>query len=163
MDEIQPAQKTSPKDFFLHLLGMATLYTSAISFGRLIYQYINIAFPDPLAYSDYYMMQGTYSAIRWSIASLIIVFPAFLIISRYLNKSYAVMPYKRNLRIRRWLIYFTLFAAALIMIGDLVALVNNLLGGAFTSSFILKVLTVGFIAGSIFFYYFQDVRKYKTE
>ena len=165
MDEQQPIQrqKTSPKDFFLHLLAIATLYASAINFGTLIFQYINIAFPDPLSYSDYWTVQGTHSAIRWSIASLIIIFPLFIFTSWYLNKGYATTPYKRNLRIRRWLIYFTLFATALVIIGDLVTLVYNLLEGEFTIRFILKVLTVGFIAGSVFFYYFQDVRKYKTE
>lgn len=159
----EPLQKTSPKDFFLHLLAMATLYASAINLGTLIFQYINLAFPDPLNSSDYYMAQAIHSTIRFAIASLIILFPAYLIVSWYLNKSYAVMPFKRNLRIRRWLIYFTLFVAALIMLCDLVSLVYNLLGGEFTIRFILKVLTVGFIAGSVFYYYFEDVRKYRTE
>lgn len=160
---IEPTQKTSPKDFFLHLLAMATLYISAINFGTLIFQYINLAFPDPLTSSEYWIRQSAYSSIRWSIASLIIVFPVFIITSWYLNKMYATTPFKRNLRIRKWLIYFTLFVASVVIIGDLVTLVYQLLGGEFTIRFILKVLTVGFIAGSVFFYYFQDVRKYKTE
>lgn len=162
MDEQQPIQrqKTSPKDFFLHLLAIATLYASAINFGTLIFKYIDLALPDPLSYDT---TQWSYGAIRMAISILIIVFPTFILVSRYLNKAYATTPYKRNLWIRKWLIYFTLFVTALIMIGDLVALVNKLLEGAFTASFILKVLTVGFIAGSVFFYYFQDVRKYKTE
>ena len=91
------------------------------------------------------------------------VFPVYVWVNWFLNKIYTKEPEKRNLRIRRWLIYFTLFATALVIIGDLVALVNNLLGGEFTVRFILKVITVFFVAGSIFYYYFSDLRKYKTE
>ncbi|MEK7193574.1 MAG: DUF5671 domain-containing protein [Patescibacteria group bacterium] len=167
MEQIQTTQtsiqKTSPGDFFLHLLAIITLYASAISFGTLIFNYINYFIPDPLQEGSY-IRDAISSGIRWSIATLIIVFPAYIITSWYLNKSYAVTPYKRNLRIRRWLIYFTLFVTALIIIGDLVGLVYGLLGGLeLTLRFILKVLTVLFITGSVFWYYLWDIRKYKTE
>lgn len=156
-------QKTSPKDIFLHLLAIVSLYTSAISFLVLIFQYVNVLIPDPIAEGAYYALSGSYSAIRWSISSLIVVFPVYLLTSLHLNKSYAKTPSKRNLRIRKWLIYFTLFAAALIIIGDLVALINNLLGGELTVRFLIKVAAVMFVAASTFFYYFTDLRKYKTE
>ncbi len=155
--------KTSPKDFFLHLLSIITLYASAVSFTTLLFQYVNYFFPDPLIEGSY-VRESIASGIRWSIASLIIVFPSYIGISRFLNKSYAVTPHKRNLRIRRWLIYFTLFAAGLIIIGDLVALVYGLLGGReLTVRFILKVLSILFTTGSIFWYYLWDIRQYKTE
>lgn len=154
--------KTSPKDFFLHLLSIVTLYASAVSFTTLLFQYINYFFPDPLEGS--YMREFVTSGIRWSIAALIIVFPTYVGVSKFLNKSYAVAPHKRNLRIRRWLIYFTLFAAGLIIIGDMVALVYGLLGGLeLTVRFILKVLAMLFTTGSIFWYYLWDIRQYKTE
>jgi hypothetical protein len=65
--------------------------------------------------------------------------------------------------IRKWLIYFTLFAAALIIIGDLVTLLNRFLEGELTVRFLLKVLAVFFVAGSVFYYYLWDLRKHKTE
>jgi hypothetical protein len=157
----EPKQKTEPKDIFIHLLAIVTLYASAASFTTLIFQYINIFFPDVLQ-GDYFR-SGAYSIIRWSISSLIIVFPVYIFTSRFLNKSYDENPSKRNLRIRKWLIYFTLFAVALIIIGDLVALINNLLGGELTVRFSLKVLTILFVAGSIFFYYFSDLRRHKVD
>lgn len=157
-------QKTSPKDVFMHLLAIITLYTSAAAFLVMIFQYINVLFPDPLEFGmGYYMLSGSYSAIRWSISSLIIVFPVYVLTSWFLNKNYLKTPAKRNLRIRKWLIYFTLFATALIIIGDLVTLTNRLLEGEFTIRFILKVITVFFVAGSVFYYYFSDLRKHKTE
>lgn len=154
--------KTGPRDVFLHLLAIISLYATAIGFITLIFQYINVLIPDPLE-QQYYGLQAAYSVIRWSISALVIIFPVYLISVWYLNKSYAASPEKRNLRIRKWLIYFTLFAAALIIIGDLVALVFNLLGGELTIRFFLKMLTIFFVAGTVFYYYFWDLRRHNIE
>jgi hypothetical protein len=159
----QTKLKTTPKDFFLHLLAVITLYVSAGSFIALIFQYVNLAFPDPLEFGNHWMRQSALGGIRWAIASLIVVFPTFIGTSWYLNKMYAATPEKRNLRIRRWLLYFTLFAAALIIAGDLVTLVFNLLGGELTARFILKVVTVFFVAGSVFWYYLWEVRAWSEK
>lgn len=158
---VERALKTSPKDVFLHLLAIVTLYTSGISFLVLVFQYVNILFPDIL--SGYYYVDSAYGAIRWSISSLVVVFPVYLLTMRHLNRSYENTPSKRNLRIRRWLIYFTIFAAALILIGDIVTLINNLLGGELTIRFLLKVGAVAFVTGSVFGYYLWDVKRFKTE
>ncbi|MEK7567212.1 MAG: DUF5671 domain-containing protein [Patescibacteria group bacterium] len=154
--------KTSPKDFFLHLLAIIALYFSAGSFVTLIFQYINVIFPDILVSGAYYL-RSAYSAIRWAIASLIVVFPTYVLTSWFLEKNYQKIPEKRNLKIRRWLVYFTLFAAAVIMIGDFVALVYNFLGGELTIRFVLKAIAIFFTAGIIFGYYFYDIYKHKTE
>ena len=156
-------RKTSPKDVFLHLLAMATLYASAISFILLIFEYINVLIPDALSVGGYYSPDSSYNSIRMYIASLIVVFPVFILVNRFLNKNYGKFPEKRNLRVRKWLIYFTLFVAAIIIIGDLVTLIYNLLGGELTTRFLLKIITVFFVAGSIFGYYFADIKKHKTE
>ena len=146
-------RKSGPKDVFLHLLAIITLYGSAGAFIALIFQYINVLLPDPLEYSVY-AVSGSYSAIRFAISSLVVIFPIYILSSWYLNKNYEENPEKRGLRIRKWLLYFTLFAAALIIMGDLVALINRLLEGELTLRFLLKVLTMAFVAGSGFGYYF---------
>lgn len=153
-------EKTGPKDIFLHLLAMITLYVSVASFIALIFQYINVLLPDLLEVNRY-ALTSAYRTIRFSISSLIVIFPLYIWTSWYLNKSYEAEPHKRNLRVRKWLIYFTLFAAALIIAGDLVALINNLLGGELTTRFTLKVLTILLVAGSVFGYYFWDIKRFK--
>lgn len=153
--------KTTPKDFFLNLLAIVALYTSAIGFLTLVFQIINVAFPDPISPEGFYNISGYHDQIRWSIATLVIVFPVYLWVSWFLNKDYKKHPEKRDLRIRKWLLYFTLFAAALIIIGDLVTLINFFLQGELTIRFILKVLAVLFVAGSVFYYYLTDIRKHK--
>ncbi len=157
-----PAKKVSPKDVFMHLLAIVTLYVSAVSFGALLFQIINILVPDILEYNAY-ARESALQAIRWAIASLIIVFPVYIGTTWMLNKGYATEPEKRNLRIRKWLTYFTLFAAAAIIIGDLVTLMYNLLGGDLTIRFLLKITVVLFVAGSVFSYYLWDIRRHNIE
>ena len=155
--------KTSPKDIFLHLLAIITLYVSAGSFIALLFQYINLLIPDTLDQGGHYARASSLQTIRWAISSLVVIFPVYLVTSWYLNKGYVSLPEKRSLKIRKWLIYVALFAAALIIIGDLVALIFNLLGGEFTIRFILKVLTIFFVAGSVFHYYLWDLRRHNIE
>ena len=78
---------TGPKDVFLHLLAILTLYASAIAFIALIFQYINVLIPDLLETQRGFSLQSSYQAIRWSIASLVVIFPVYVFSSWYLNKS----------------------------------------------------------------------------
>ena len=65
--------------------------------------------------------------------------------------------------VRRWLTYLTLFVAAAVLVGDMIALVYNLLGGELTLRFVLKVLVAAVIAGTIFGYYLMDLRREEKE
>lgn len=164
MDDKLEKPITSPKDFFLNLLSIAALYTSAGSFVALIFQYINILFPDILEFGGYGdHSRVAYNVIRFAISALVVSFPLYLGTIWFMNKDYRISPEKRDLRIRRWLIYFTLFAATVIIMGDLIALINTLLIGGLTTRFILQVITIFAVAGAIFAYYLFDLRKYKTE
>jgi len=148
------AGRNTPRDLFLHLLGVVTLYWSAVTFVALLWQYINKFFPDVLNY-NYEFTQ----AIRFFVSSLIIVFPVFLLVSWYLNKIYRKEAVVRESKIRKWLIYLTLFIAALVIIVDLVITINTFLGGEITTRFILKALSVLLVAAVIFGYYLDDVRR----
>ena len=109
-------KKNTPRDLFLHLLAVVTLYWSAISFITLLWQFIDYFFPDNLSY--YYDISAGF--IRFSVSSLIIVFPVFILVSWYLNKLYGREAAVRESKIRKWLIYLTLFITALFIIGDLI-------------------------------------------
>lgn len=157
MEENITVKRNVPRDLFLHLLAIVTLYWSAISFTTLIWQFINKWFPDAL--TDRYMNGYASGLIRFSVSALIIVFPIFILVSWYLNNIYRKEAGVRDSRIRKWLIYFTLFVTSLIIIGDLVTLINTLLGGEVTARFVLKALSVIIVAGVIFGYYLNDVRR----
>jgi len=151
-------KRNTPRDLFLHLLAIVTLYWSSISFVTLVWQFINNWFPDALkGYS--YMGDFSNSLIRFSVSAILVVFPVFIIVSWYLNKIYRKESAVRESKIRKWLIYLTLFIASLVIIGDLIFTVNMFLGGEVTIRFILKALSIIFVAGLIFGYYLDDVRR----
>ena len=159
METKNEISKTEPKDVFLHLLAIIALYASVAAFLVMLFQYINVLIPDPLQ-RGFYQLQNYYSSIRWSISSLIVIFPVYIWAGYYLNKIYFLEPEKRNLRIRKWLLNFTVFAAALIIIGDLVTLIYNFLGGDITAKFILKITAVLLVALVVFFYYFCELKSW---
>jgi hypothetical protein len=101
--------------------------------------------------------------MRWSASSLIVAFPTFLLISFYIGRDLSRNPVKRLSPIRRWLTYLTLFAASCVLIGDVISLVYNTLGGELTSRLSLKVLTVGAISGTVFGHYLSGLRNEERE
>ncbi|MCD7099748.1 DUF5671 domain-containing protein [Stenotrophomonas sp. MMGLT7] len=157
----RPRPYLSAREAFLYLVLFATLYVSAYHLGSLLFALVDHAWPDP-ADSGYRAMRLG-STMRWSAASVIIAFPVFLFVAHYLGRELARNPVKRLSAVRRWLTYLTLFVAALVLICDMITLVYNVLGGELTLRFVLKVLVVAAIAGSIFGYYLSDLRREEKE
>lgn len=154
----RPRVSLSPRDAFLYLVLFTTLYFSALYFGSLMFALIDRAFPAPGFDADR-AYPSSYEGMRWSISTLIVSFPVFLFVSRITSRAIDRDPRKRTSAVRRWLTYLTLFGAACVLIGDVIAVVYAALGGDLTVRFMLKVLTVGLIAGMIFGYYLRDLRK----
>lgn len=146
--------KTSPKDVFLHLLMMVMLYIGVISLISLAFSYINYSFPDPL---NYYR-SGILYDIRIQSSMLVVSFPLLLILSSLIQRDFRKNPAKHELRFSKWLVYLTLFIAALTIVIDLIQLVNRFYGGELTMPFVLKVLAVFVVAGGVFGYYIWDVQ-----
>lgn len=154
-NQISPIPASSPKDVFLHLMVFVALYTSVVSLITLLFQYINFLYPDPLSF--YY--ESIISGIRWSASVLLVMYAVFVLVSWLINKDFAAAPEKKNLKIRKWLVYLTLFLSALTMIIDVITLLYNYLGGDFTASFFLKILAVLLVAAAVFGYYLWDLKK----
>lgn len=156
----KPRPYLSAREAFLYLVLFATLYVAAYHLGSLLFDLINQAFPDA---AETRFGRDYARSMRWSIASVIIAFPVFLFVARYLSKELARNPVKRLSTVRRWLTYLTLFVAAAVLIGDMITLVYNLLGGELTVRFVLKVLVAAVIAGTVFGYYLWDLRREERE
>jgi len=157
----RPKLYLSAREAFMYLVLFTTLYLTTFNLGRLVFQFINIAFPDAAATVDF--VESARQAIRFSVASLIIAFPIFMYLSLLIGRSIRRDPSKRASKVRKWLTYMTLFVAAGVIIGDLTALVYGFLGGELSLRFALKVVTVAVIAGGIFGYYLWDLRQEERE
>ena len=157
----KPRPYLSAREAFLYLTLFTTLYLAAYHLGSLLFKLIEQALPD--AADSEYVVRNLADSIRWSTASVIIAFPVFLLVARYLDKELARSPAKRLSAVRRWLTYLTLFVAAVVLIVDMTTLVNNVLGGELTLRFVLKVVVAAVIAGAVFGYYLWDLRKDEKE
>lgn len=157
----RPRPYLSAREAFLYLVLFATLYVAAYNLGKLLFDLITRAFPDPA--DAPYVVARLGQSMRWATASLIVAFPVFLFVSRHLARELARNPAKRLSAVRRWLTYLTLFVAACVLVGDGIVLVNNLLGGELTVRFALKVLVAAVISGAIFGYYLTDLRREERE
>ncbi|MFZ0392969.1 MAG: DUF5671 domain-containing protein [Terracidiphilus sp.] len=153
----KPRPSLTAREAFLYLVTFSTLYFAAWNLGSLLFIFIDRAFPENNGGFYPGEMQ------RWSTAAVIIGFPVFLLLTRYIGKQVELNPFKRLSPARRWLTYLTLFLASGALLGDITTLVFNLLGGDLTISFVLKILVVALIAGSCFTYYLLDLRKEEKE
>ena len=152
--------QTTPKDFFLWAGAMITLYASAVAFVSLIFDYLNYAFPDPLHYfaSDPY--QG---GISYEMATLIVLFPLFLVFMRLIHRDIARDSSRADISLRRWALYLTLFLAVLTVAADLITLIMYFFNGDVPARFLLKVLVILLVAGAGFLHFFADSRGYWNE
>jgi len=147
--------KTTPKDFFLHMGAIIALYISTWSFLALWFALLDEIFKNPLAYSDPYS-----AGISLAIAALVVIFPTFMLLSWIIHNSEKKDPEKRELRIRKWLVYLTTFLAGAIIVIDLIVLLYQFLSGQeLTTAFVWKVVVVLAVIGAIFYYYLYKIRK----
>jgi hypothetical protein len=152
-----PPDRGGAREAFLHLLTFAALYTSVIATVMLLMRYVDRLFPDPAMAAR--AGPWVLTAIRWSLAFVIVSFPSFLWLSRMLLKEMRAHPERSFSGTRRWLSYLTLFLASIALGGDFITLVFRLLQGELTARFLLKVLVVLVVAGMTFAYYFLALRQ----
>lgn len=149
--------KATHRDIFFHFLAMFTLYISAISLTVVLFQIINISFPDPVS-DQYYAVDRYRRALRSGLSFLIVMFPVMIFSLRMLAKTYKDRAVARALSIRKTITYFTLFVVSFIIMFTLVFVLNQFLDGELTSRFAFKALSTLLVAGAIFWYYRLDLR-----
>jgi Domain of unknown function (DUF5671) len=152
----RPRPYLSAREVFIYGIQFLALYISAYALGRLFFNFIDRAFPDQLAANTY---RSVNADIRWSVSFLIVAFPLFLWMHNYTNRLITQDPTKRASKPRKWVTYLTLLFATMCLICDVGTLVYYTLGGELTIRFLLKVITIGILAGGIFAYFITDQRK----
>lgn len=159
MDSNQIKSKVSAKDFFLNLGFFVALYTLVGNLISLLFTIINTAYPK---ITNGYNYSGS-SSISWPVATLIILFPIFILLAWFLEKQYKAEPDKQDSIIRRAFTYITLFVSGCVIVGDLITVVYYFIDGQeITIGFILKVLVLLIIVSSIFIYFISDLRNKLT-
>jgi membrane protein YqaA with SNARE-associated domain len=143
------------RDAFLYLLAFSTLATWTIALGSLVFTYIDRWLPDPLVRRGY---EGLYQ-VSSQMACIIVGFPIYLLVMRFILREVETRPEKLESGIRKWLTYIALLIAAGTVIGDLITFLTFFLQGDLTARFLLKVVTVVVIAGGVFGYYLESLKR----
>lgn len=166
METTTQTQKPSltPRFFFISLGVIVTLITSVSSFLVLLFETLNKKFPDALnSVYQYGYNSYNFETIRAALATLIIFFPVFLILSYFWRKlAKSELGVKDNI-IFKWMIYLVIFIAAIVIIIDLVTLVRYFVSGEITIRFIYKVLGTAIIAKLVGLNYFFELRNHERQ
>lgn len=154
----EPPGLGGAKEAFQYLLTFTSLGFVVGNVVYLFFKYLDVLFPDPAETNSSYYAVYQQGGIRWSIAMLIVSFPLYFGFMHWIERDLQRSPEKSKSPIRRWLTYVALFAAAVTMMIDGVALVYGFLQGELTTRFLLKVLVVLVISAIVFFYYVMSLR-----
>ncbi len=157
MENTQQQPKLSPRFFFVSLGVLVSLITSVVSFLDLVFETLNKHFPDALnATYTYGYNTYNYESMRSALATLIIVFPVFLLLSRVWTRLVHEGLGRTDSMIKKWMLYLVIFLASIVVVADLVTLVRYFVSGEITTRFVLKVLVTLAVAGLSGFYYFRE-------
>ncbi len=151
--------KTTPRDFFYWLGFIVALYSAISALIALLFDYINIAYPDVLAYSGD-VFNGS---IRFEMATLIVMTPTAMLLAWLIRRSIATDPSKEKVWVRKWALILTIFLASLALIIDLITLLTTFLGGEISTRFLLKVAIVLLVAVGVFLHFIADNKGYWIE
>lgn len=152
MDDEQA--RGSPWDFFIHLLAVIALYAGVIGALVALFQFVNLAFPDPVDVDI-----DVRGEIRVGVAMLLIFFPAYVWAWRSIEADLASNPGKRRLWMRTCPIYLTLFFAGLLALTDLACLVYYFMSGDLTSRVLLKAAAIVVVSGAVLWFYLNALRR----
>jgi ABC-type Co2+ transport system permease subunit len=154
----KPAMSSAARELFLYLLLFSALYMTVMGIGTVLYQLINMAFPDP-SDSRYGFLIGTVeSRLRTGVAILIVFLPAYMFIEHQIATLKRTDPQHIRSDVRRKITYLTLYVAATILLSDIYYLVDSWLSGELFTRVLLKCLVVGGLAGVVLGRYLYELR-----
>ncbi len=148
--------KAKALDVFIYLGIGISLVVSVYNLLQILFTAIDRKFVDVLnsSYIDVYN-----SDVRMAVALLVVMYPLYVLLSWYVAKDIAKFLYKRDLTIRKIMIYITIFVTVCSLIGTLVSIIYTYLGGELSVRFAYKALSVFVVSLGVFGYYFYSVKR----
>jgi hypothetical protein len=147
--------ESGPRNVFVYLLSLLTLYLTAIGTAVLVWGLADYWFPDPI---ERFRSTG---GIRTGISMVVVAFPAFMYLNVYMARKLRSGELPTRSMLRRVMTFVTLFIIALTAIVDLIAILYNFLGGDLTARFAVKAFGILAITGLVFLYYLGELRSQK--
>lgn len=155
----RPRPYVSAREAFVFGLMFLALVITCVSLANLSFDLIDRLVPDPAVERS----RGGSSGIRWSMAMLVVFFPAFALLAWRVETARSADPAARASLVRKWLGYLGLFAASVALLGTAVGIIYSLLDGSLTLRFILKAASVASIAACVFAFFHRDTSEDRDE
>ncbi len=153
--------KVTAKDFFLNLGVFVVLYTLVATFLTFMFSVINSVLPDVRDVYNYYDPYG--QSMRLSVSILIVATPLLVYLLRTVHKTIEVDSAKKDIWIRRWGLFLTLFLSIVMLAVDLVVFINTFLGGEIASRFVWKVIVTLLVGAALVWYTRSELRNSFSE
>lgn len=147
-------------DAFEHILLFISLYVLATSIVLTLNLFIDKWYPAITDSYNYYSnsdLQVTF--LHGFMAALIVSFPLFAFFFIHITKKTLQTPSLRGLHARKTLIYITLVGTFLILLGQIISIVYGFLSGNVTINFLLHLVAIIAVAGTIFGYYLMQIKQ----
>ncbi len=152
------APKGTTGEVVVNLFSFILLGIVAGAWIALCFALINQAFPDADELRGDYLRIVNASTIHYSIASMAIAFPLYLLALAWWLRHFSDTHERSESRLTKWLTYLVLLAASVTIVCDLIALVYALLQGETTTRFLLKVIVVLGVAAMVLGFYLFERR-----
>ena len=148
----------------LYYIGLViTLCISVSAFLSIIFSIIDKLMPDAITSYGTYYQPGMPSEIAMMIATLIIVFPLFILFSYLIDKDIKRDPSKKDLTLRKAVIYLALIVSAISVISIIIATIYSFLMGSLLNVFLIKATVAFLISVFLFAYYYYSLdRNYES-
>lgn len=143
---------------FQYILLFVTLWIWTVALGGIWNYAIDKHIPDKLVQSGYYSAFGG-TMLQGYLAAIIVAFPFFVILFLSLSKLLIMNPAVRNLKTRKFLMYFTVIINFLYMLGQLIATVFGFLGANISTTAFPHLLVNLLIPGAVCSYLLIEVRE----
>ncbi|MGE5426122.1 MAG: DUF5671 domain-containing protein [Bacillota bacterium] len=139
---------------FYYLLSLAALIFTALSVQMIIFGIIDHTVVDAVN-----LYGSVDRQLKFAISALFIAGPIYFYLTRLINLGLRKDELELESPLRRWLTYFIILVASVIILGVFVTVINNFLSGELTTRFILKAASMLIMAAAVFSYYFYDMKR----
>jgi hypothetical protein len=147
-------QNNAAKHAFYYMLSLVSLIFVSLSVGMIVFQIINKNIIDPINLYGY-----NPETLKVAISMLVIASPVYFFFARLIHQNLAAGSLEKESDIRKWLTYFIMFVASVVVIGWLIGTLFSYLNGDLSTRFALKAVSAIAISSTIFAYYLYDIRR----
>ena len=153
--------KSTVKDIFVYLGIFITLIVSVYNIIQIVFAAIDIKWKDLATITYNYDIYN--DGVRFAVASLLVLYPLYVLFSFIASKDIMLHLAKKDLRLRKAFVYSALFITACTMIGTLISIIYTFLGGDLSIRFGLKAIFIIFLSAVIGGYYYYIAKRDYTK